>query len=157
MADTEKVILSVVETTASRLPSLSIKNGQLIFIKDSQKIALDIDSKRTFYNQIVVLQTESERTSLLAPVTGLFYFVIETAILWTYQTEGWIQVTTPPKKYINFGVSNPEIGESDVLYVDKTDKTISYWDDNQNNYVTLSQNVIEITDDEINQLFEMEA
>lgn len=96
MADTEKVILSVVETTASRLPSLSIKNGQLIFVKDSQKIALDIDSKRTFYNQIVVLQTESERTSLLAPVTGLFYFVIETAILWTYQAEGWIQITTPP-------------------------------------------------------------
>lgn len=96
MADTEKAILSVVETTASRLPDLSIKNGQLIFVKDSQKIALDIDGKRTFYNQTVVLQTETERTSLLAPITGLFYFVIETAILWTYQTEGWIQITTPP-------------------------------------------------------------
>lgn len=96
MADTEKAILSVVETTASRLPDLSIKNGQLIFVKDSQKIALDIDDKRTFYNQTVVLQTETERTSLLAPITGLFYFVIETAILWTYQTEGWIQITTPP-------------------------------------------------------------
>ena len=96
MADTEKAILSVVETTASRLPDLSIKNGQLIFVKDSQKIALDIDGKRIFYNQTVVLQTETERTSLLAPITGLFYFVIETAILWTYQTEGWIQITTPP-------------------------------------------------------------
>lgn len=96
MADTEKVILSVVETTASRLPDLSIKNGRLIFVKDSQKIALDIDGKRTFYNQTVVLQTETERTSLLAPITGLFYFVIETAILWTYQAEGWIQITTPP-------------------------------------------------------------
>ena len=96
MADVQKTILSVVETTASRLPDLSIKNGQLIFVKDSQKIALDIDDKRTFYNQTVVLQTETERTSLLAPITGLFYFVIETAILWTYQTEGWIQITTPP-------------------------------------------------------------
>lgn len=96
MADAEKTILSVVETTASRLPDLSIKNGQLIFVKDSQKIALDIDNKRTFYNQTVVLQTESERSSLLAPIVGLFYFVIETTILWTYQTEGWIQITTPP-------------------------------------------------------------
>lgn len=96
MADTEKTILSVVETTASRLPSLSIKNGQLIFVKDASKIALDIDGKRTFYNQTVVLQTESERTSLLAPIVGLFYFVVETTILWTYQTEGWIQITTPP-------------------------------------------------------------
>ena len=96
MADTEKTILSVVETTASRLPSLSIKNGQLIFVKDASKIALDIDGKRTFYNQTVVLQTESERTSLLAPIVGLFYFVVETTILWAYQTEGWIQITTPP-------------------------------------------------------------
>lgn len=157
MADTEKVILSVVETTASRLPSLSIKNGQLIFVKDSQKIALDIDGKRTFYNQIVVLQTESERTSLLAPIAGLFYYVVQTAILWAYQTEGWEQITTPPKEYIIFGVSNPEVGETDVLYVNKTDKTISYWDDEQSNYVALTKNISEITADEINQLFEMEA
>lgn len=96
MADEEKVILSVIETTASRLPSLVIKNGQLIFVKDKQRIALDIDNKRTFYNQTVVLQTETERTSMLAPITELFYFVVETSILWTYQTEGWIQITTPP-------------------------------------------------------------
>ena len=95
MADSEKSILSVVETTASRLPSLSIKNGQLIFVKDASKIALDTNGKRTFYNQTVVLQTESERTSLLAPIVGLFYFVVETTILWTYQVTGWIQITTP--------------------------------------------------------------
>lgn len=96
MADEEKVILSVIETTASRLPSLVIKNGQLIFVKDKQRIALDIDNKRTFYNQTVVLQTETERTSMLAPITEIFYFVVETSILWSYQTSGWVQITTPP-------------------------------------------------------------
>ena len=111
MADTEKVILSVVETTASRLPSLSIKNGQLIFVKDASKIALDIDGKRTFYNQTVVLQTESERISLLAPIVGLFYFVIETTILWAYQTEGWIQITTP----VNEIEKTAPISQTDIL------------------------------------------
>ena len=111
MADTEKVILSVVETTASRLPSLSIKNGQLIFVKDASKIVLDIDGKRTFYNQTVVLQTESERMSLLAPIVGLFYFVIETTVLWTYQTGGWIQITLPPTSI----EQTAPIDEKDIL------------------------------------------
>ena len=78
MADALNPILSVISTTASRLPDLAIKDGQLIFVKDTQKVALDIGSRRTFYNQINILQTESERQSLLAPISGLFYFVLET-------------------------------------------------------------------------------
>lgn len=110
MADTNP-IMSVIATTANRLPDLAIKNGQLIFIRDSQKIALDFDDKRVFYNQIVVINTDIERTSLLAPVTGLFYFVIETQILWTYQTE-WVQVTTPPSEHAKLDpITEQEINE----------------------------------------------
>lgn len=96
MADSLNPIMSVISTAASRLPDLAIKDGQLIFINDVQKVALDIGGKRTFYNQINVLQTESERQSLLAPIVGLFYFVLDKKILWTYQTGGWVQITTPP-------------------------------------------------------------
>lgn len=85
-------ILSVCTTVGSRLPSLAIKNGQLIFVRDKHKIAFDYDGKRDIYNTITELETESERTALLAPVTGMYYFVIETATLWTYQN-GWIQIT----------------------------------------------------------------
>lgn len=95
MADSLDTKISFVVTTASRLPDLAIENGQLIFVKDTQKVALDINDKRIFYNQINVLQTDTERTSLLAPITGAFYFVKDTAILWMYQ-EGWIQISTPP-------------------------------------------------------------
>ena len=55
MSDTLNPIISFVSTTASRLPDLAIKNGQLVFIRDKQKIALDLDGKRVFYNQITVL------------------------------------------------------------------------------------------------------
>lgn len=103
MADKLNTILSVISTTASQLPSLPIVNGQLIFIKDKQKIMLDIGDKRTTYNQIITLQTELERTSLLAPISELFYFVIETNILWTYRNE-WIQITKNCR-----GITNEEI------------------------------------------------
>lgn len=97
MAEIEKTLLSVVETTASRLPNLSIKDGQLIFVKDKQKIVLDLDGKRKFYNQINVLQTDEERLALLAPIPGAYYFVLSTIVLWTF-LEGWIQITAPPNE-----------------------------------------------------------
>ena len=96
MADlTTTPILSVYATVESKLPDLGIKDGQLIFVKDKPKVVLDFGGKRTVYNQIEELATDGARTSLLAPVTGRFYFVLETAVLWTYK-DGWVQITTPP-------------------------------------------------------------
>ena len=153
MADIQNTILSVVATTASRLPDLSIKNGQLIFIKDSQKIALDINDKRTFFNQIVVLQTDTERTSLLAPISGLFYFVIDTAVLWHYG-QSWIQITTSPKEIIYIGVSLPELGSANTLYVDTALNNVSVWDDDTKKYQIVADKTEVITDDDISKLFE---
>lgn len=96
MADsTVTPILSVCTTVGSKVSDVEIKDGQLIFIRDKREIALDYDGKRVFYNQIIELATESARTSILAPVAGSYYFVIDPGVLWTYQTE-WIQITTPP-------------------------------------------------------------
>lgn len=152
MADSLNPIMSVVATTASRLPDLSIKNGQLIFIKDSQKVALDFNDRRTFYNQIVVLQTEHERTSLLAPIAGLFYFVIESAVLWTYQSS-WIQITTPPNDIVFIGASLPELGSNRTLYVDTTNKNILIWDDNLSKYDVVADCTEAISTDEIENIF----
>ena len=153
MADSLNPIMSVVATTASRLPDLSIKNGQLIFIKDSQKVALDFNDKRTFYNQIVVLQTEHERTSLLAPISGLFYFVIENAVLWLYE-QSWIQVTTPPEDIVFIGTSLPELGNSKTVYINKTDRQISVWDDEIEDYVIVSDTTDAISNEDIMKLFD---
>lgn len=148
MSDTLNPIISFVSTTASRLPDLAIKNGQLVFIRDKQKIALDLDGKRVFYNQITVLQTEQERQSLLAPISELFYFVVETAILWTYQTT-WIQITSKPEIYI--GDDLPELGVSTNLYVDRTENNISIW--NESDYVVVADSTTSITEEEISNLF----
>lgn len=155
MADsTTKTVLSVCATVGSKLPDLPIKDGRLTFVHDKHKIALDYGGKRTFYNQIEELATDGARTSMLAPVTGLFYFVIETAVLWTYQ-DGWVQITTPPKEVVFFGTELPELGVSKTLYVDTSAKEISVWDENTKAYVVVADKTQanEMTADDIAALF----
>jgi hypothetical protein len=42
------------------------------------------------------LPTDGARLALLAPVTGAYYFVVETGVLWAYQDD-WIRLTTSPE------------------------------------------------------------
>ena len=86
MADTTNVksVLKVIATTSDRVQDLSVDNGQLIFLKDVGRIAFDFNDIRVFYNQIVELETDAERLSLEAPLSG-YYFVISTGILWYYR------------------------------------------------------------------------
>lgn len=153
MIDTITPILSVIATSASRLSDLSIKDGQLVFVKDKQYIALDIDNKRVFYNQIISLKTDEERQSILAPIKGLFYFVVSTAVLWTYE-DSWIQITTQPNEVVFIGVELPELGSANTLYVNKQNKEISVWDDDMKSYMVVADKMDEITEEEILLLFE---
>lgn len=153
MADTTRTILSLCATTSSRLPELTIKNGQLIFVQDLQRIAMDFNGKRKFYNQIEELQADAERTSMESPVNGLFYFVIETAVLWRYYNE-WIQVTTPPDEIVFIGTELPELGQPQTLYVDKEDREISVWDEDTDQYITVSNYTGSISSDEIVAMFD---
>lgn len=150
MAEESYPILSVCATVGSRLSELVIKDGQLIFVQDRSRIALDYNGKRVFYNQIEELSTEQERLSLLAPITGKYYFIIETAVLWTYQS-GWVQITTAPEDIVFIGTEMPELGQQKTLYVDKLSKEISVWDDDE--YVVVADKTNEITNEDIEGLF----
>lgn len=156
MADmNEKTILSLCATTSSKIKNLVIKNGQLIFVHDTHKIALDFGGKRTFYNQIIELESEVERTSLLAPISGQYYFVLETAVLWTYQNS-WIRITTPPEEIVFVGTDKtefPVLGQLKTLYINKANKEISVWDDTINDYLVVADKAEVISEDEIASLF----
>ena len=154
-----KAPLSVIATTSDKLSSLIIKDGQLIFVQDKCRVALDFKGSRTFYNQITELDTDYERTSLSSPSNG-YYFVIDTAVLWFYQ-DGWIQITSRPEEVIFIGTELPELGQAkeSTLYVDKTNKEISVYDDATNTYVVVANksdgtgSVNTVTEDDINSLF----
>lgn len=150
MAD--KSIISVIGTVKSRLPDLSIKNGQLIFVQDAQTIALDLNGKRIFYNQIVTLDTDDQRENLLAPINGCFYFVVDTSVLWTYQTE-WKQITSSPQEVIFIGIELPELGSANKLFVNTEKQNISVWDEKINSYRIVSDTTKSISNEEIDQLF----
>ena len=83
----EQMKLSFLATTALKIDELPIVNGQFILIKDTNTIAVDMNDKRTKYEQIITLESDSDRSSILAPVNGIFYFVVETNSLWKYDQE----------------------------------------------------------------------
>lgn len=154
MADTSTYpILSVCATIGSRLSDLAIKNAQLVFVQDRHKIALDYNGKRVFYNQITELDTEAARSSILAPVTGMYYFVIETAVLWTYQ-DRWIQITTPPKEVVFVGTELPKLGVPQTIYADTTNLEISVWDEATSSYIVVANKTDEISASDVDALFQ---
>ena len=144
---------TVIATSSSRVKDLVIKNGQLIFIQDKGRIAFDFNDKRVFYNQIIELETEYERASLSTPVCG-YYFVIDSAVLWRYD-DGWTQITNAPEEVVFIGVELPELGQArtGVLYVNKSEKEISIYDEAANSYVVVSDYTNEVSDEDIESLF----
>lgn len=151
MADTTvKKVLSVCATTGSRLSDLVIKDGQLIFVQDKHRIAFDFKGKRVFYNQIEEIATEEEREGI-DPEDGSFYFVVNTAVLWTYRSR-WIQLTTPPQDVIFIGVELPELGSANILYVNKSGY-ISVWDEDSKDYITVANKSDSISESDIVALF----
>lgn len=151
MAEAKK-ILSICATTSDRVSDLVIKDGQLIFVHDLGRLALDYKGKRTFYNQVIELDTDIERTNLENPVNGKYYFVINTAVFWRY-FNGWQQLTSSPEEVLFIGTELPELGQANKIYVDKDDKEISVWDEEAEVYVPVANYTESISIDEIKNLF----
>lgn len=154
IADSSKASngLKVIATSSSRIRDLVIRDNQLIFIRDLGRIAFDSQGKRVFYNQIVELETEADRLSLVNPLQG-YYFVIGSACLWFYK-DGWIQITERPEEVLFIGVELPELGQEGKLYIDTDDREISVWDEETDTYITVSNYTAEVTNADIEDLFD---
>ena len=103
MADETRKVMRLIATSSNKIRSLPIKDGQLIFLQDLGRIAFDFKGQRVFYNQIVELETESERLALDNPLNG-YYFVIGSGCLWFYKdgkvvAEGSVVTGNPSKGY----------------------------------------------------------
>lgn len=155
MADSN-IILSLIATPASNLVNIGLKDGQMLFVYDKHRIALDINGKRTFYNQIEELATEADREALLAPVVGQYYFVIGTGVLWSYQNSGWIQLTGLPQELLFTGKELPELGSENTIYVNTEAKEVSVWDKETDSFIRVANETIttEISKSEIDLLFQ---
>ena len=154
MADTNRSVLKLIATTSAKIRNLTIEDGQLVFLYDIGRLAFDYKGTRVFYNQIVELETESERLSLENPLDG-YYFVIGSGVLWAYKA-GWIQITEKPESIEFIDVELPELGQENKLYVNKTEQEISVWDDETNQYITVANYTVDATEEDIENLFDEE-
>ena len=154
MADTNAVkpIWKLCATTSDRIRDFVIKDGQLIFIHDSETIAFDWRGQRKFYNQIVELETDYERQNLSDPVNGKYYFIINSGVLWRYYN-GWTQITSKPEEVVCIGIELPELGKENTLYVDTDDREISVWNEEENKYITVSNYTGTMSVDDVLALF----
>lgn len=143
---------TVIGTTSDELSDIVIADNQLIYVQDKNIVALDINGNRKFLNQINIVDTDEERTSIEEPIDGLFYFVKETAVLWFYSSE-WIQISSKPEDILYIGNTLPELGSDGKLYIDKKSKSISVWDDEQKKYVCVGDSTASVSLDDIDTLF----
>lgn len=156
MADTTtKQVLSVIATTSDKLKNLVIKNGQLIFVQDAGRIAFDFKNKRKFYNQIEELDTELTRRELEFPVNGVYYFIVETAVLWTYRNDEWVQITTRPEEIVFIGTEFPELGVEQTIYTNiaNGNEHIAVWIEESNDYKIVADKTQSMTSEEVVALF----
>lgn len=155
MADTTKQILSVIATTSERIKDLTIKNGQLIFCQDTGRVAFDFKGKRKFYNQVEELDTDLARKELESPVNGVYYFVLDTMVLWTYRNNKWVQITGSPEQKVYIGTEFPELGTEQTIYVNTVDgnEHIAIWDENLNDYKVVANKTQSITSEDVIAMF----
>lgn len=155
MADTTKQVLSVVATTSERIKDLPIKSGQLVFVQDLGRIAFDFKDKRKFYNQIEEIDTDKARQELESPINGNYYFIIETAVLWTYRNNAWVQITSKPNEIVFVGLEFPQLGVEKTIYANTTDgnEHIAVWSDELSDYKIVADKTQTISSNDIDLLF----
>ena len=151
---TTKAIMSLIATQSSKIRELPINNGQLIFVQDLGRIAMDFNDTRVFYNQIVELETEVDRLTLEDPLSG-YYFIISSGCLWFYK-DGWTQITEKPKEVIFIGVDLPQLGQEKKIYVTTKNgqERISIWDESLGTYIIVADKTQEISNMDIEELFD---
>lgn len=134
-----------IATTSDKISTIVKQKGQLIFSRDDRVIYLDTDTNtRTEYRSIISLINEEQRQSIISPVSG-FYFVEETAVLWTYSiNKEWEQLTQTPDNRILFYSSISEFpaqGKEGILY--NTLDNIYKWSSLQNTYIKIGSEIWE--------------
>lgn len=103
-----------VRALSSTVSSFPKKAGQVIFVEDALEIWWDpTDTNRVQVRDVIVLETEAERQTVLAPLSK-FYYIIETNALWRFGNDGeWHKVSDilSVQKHINNEVLHITVAE----------------------------------------------
>lgn len=129
-------VVKLYHTTSERLKDLKVSNGNMVFVKDTHRVYLDLNDIRTCYDGVQIYPTEAERLSSGAPSEGFFY-VEETNVLWRFKGT-WTQLTPENLSPTFFGsyADFPKHGRQNVLYID--DDALYKWDEVSSSYLMVA-------------------
>ena len=115
-------IVRFTEVNKSQVSQVPMKPGQLVFSNDSFEIYLDnMYSERIKITDIIKLDTETDRTGIIAPLADKFYYVKATNKFWYVNEElEW--------HCVNADVTKESIGLGNVDNTADADKSVKYAD-----------------------------
>ena len=80
-------------TNKTGLQSTAVSNGCVYFVDDTKELFFDFDSTRVEVKDILILNTDAQRTNILFNPLNKFYFVLETQKLWLYRNGVWYEIS----------------------------------------------------------------
>ena len=95
MENTNLRVLTV-NTNKTLLDQTAINNGAIYFVEDTKELFYDFNGSRLAIQDIVTLDKEEDRTSILFAPLNKFYFVLETSTLWYYKSQ-WYKISSDPE------------------------------------------------------------
>ena len=95
MKNTNLRVLTV-STNKTLLDQTAINNGAIYFVEDTKELFYDYNGSRLAIQDILILDKEEDRTSILFVPLNKFYFILETSTLWYYKSK-WYKISNDPE------------------------------------------------------------
>ena len=132
MSQTQSIMFVPATTIEATLESTPINNGHIYVTTDTKRLYVDLNSSRLLIDGNIYLETELQRTSIIAPLSNKLYIVKETGFSYMYINGEWKlvggvsnyeELTNLPK--INNVVLSGELDLSDIGAQPAVDNTLT--------------------------------
>ena len=90
----------IVKTNKAGLNSAEVTNGAVYFVQDTKELYFDYNNVRTSIQDIIILNNDADRTSILFAPLNKFYFALDTGKLYLYKDGVWHTITTDLSNYV---------------------------------------------------------
>ena len=92
--NTTNTALKVVQTNKTGLNSQEITNGAIYYVTDTKEIYVDFNNSRTCFEDIIILNTDESRSSILFTPLNKFYYTLDTNKLYLYKDGNWYHINS---------------------------------------------------------------
>lgn len=129
-------VFETVKSKAENTALIPITPGRYLICTDTSDVYYDTkDNVRKHLTDIIDLETDAERTAILAPLDK-FYFVKNTAHFWRYLGNAWVDLTSTGGSeavYATLTADGWASGKQSIL--------VSGLGANQNGIISITQNI----------------